>query len=327
MFTGPVLVTGAAGFAGSHLLDALLARGATVEGWARPDTPPFYGHLPTGVRWRDVELLDRTAVHHAVDDLHPSVIFHLAGAAHLGESWKAVASTLEVNVMGTENLLDADRRLGLGTSIMVPGSASVYRDSVEPLTESADLAPASPYAVSKLAQEQLAVRAAHQGQRVIVTRPFNHIGPRQAPSYATASFARQIARIERRREPPLIRVGNLAPRRDLTDVRDTVQAYIALVERGTPGAVYNVCSGTAPRMQDVLESLRRRATVAVDVEVDPSRYRPHDAPVVVGDHGRLTSDAGWRPTIPLERTLDDLLAFWREVVQAEDRGRSPGSNG
>jgi len=272
------------------------------------------------VRWRDVELLDRAAVHRAVDDLHPSVIFHLAGAAHVGESWKAVASTLEVNVMGTENLLDADRRLGLGARIMVPGSASVYRDSVEPLTESADLAPASPYAVSKLAQEQLAVRAAQEGQRVVVTRPFNHLGPRQAPSYATASFARQIARIERGGERPLIRVGNLAPRRDLTDVRDTVQAYIALVERGKSGVVYNVCSGTAPSMQDVLDGLRRRANVAVAVEVDPSRYRPHDAPVVVGDHARLTRDTGWCPTIPLERTLDDLLAFWRELVDAEQMG-------
>jgi GDP-4-dehydro-6-deoxy-D-mannose reductase len=320
MLTGPVLVTGAAGFAGSHLLDALRAQDATVEGWARPNTPAIFGHLPAGVRWRNVELLDAAAVRRAIGEFQPTVIFHLAGAAHVGQSWQAVASTLEVNVMGTENILEADRQLRLGVRILVSGSASVYRDSAQPLTEDSEIAPASPYAVSKLAQEQLALRAARDGQRVFVTRPFNHIGPRQGPSFASASFARQIARIERGVAPPLMRVGNLSPRRDVTDVRDTVQAYIAVVEHGTPGVVYNVCSGVAPRMQDVLDGLRRRAAVPVDVEIDPALYRPHDAPVVVGDHQRLTRDTGWHPTIPLEQTLDDLLAFWRDAAEREAIG-------
>jgi GDP-4-dehydro-6-deoxy-D-mannose reductase len=320
MFTGPALVTGAAGFAGSHLLDALCARSVAVQGWARPDTPAVFGHFPPAVSWRHVELLDAPAVREALADLRPSVIFHLAGAAHVGQSWQAVASTLELNVMGTENILEGDRQLGLGSSILVTGSASVYRESAQPLTEDAELAPASPYAVSKLAQEQLAIRAARDGQRVFVTRSFNHIGPRQAPAFATASFARQIARLERGGAPPLIRVGNLSPRRDVTDVRDTVQAYIAVVEHGTPGLVYNVCSGTAPRMQDVLDALRRRASVRVDVEIDPALNRPHDSPVVVGDHGLLTRDTGWHPTIPLEGTLDDLLAFWREAVARDPIG-------
>jgi GDP-4-dehydro-6-deoxy-D-mannose reductase len=321
MFHGPVLVTGAAGFAGSHLLDALLARDAIVEGWARPDTPAFFGHLPPGVRWRNVELLDRAAVREALADFRPSVIFHLAGAAHVGQSWGAVASTVEVNVMGTENVLEADRVLSLGAGILVPCSASVYRDSSEPLTEEAELAPASPYAVSKLAQEQLGVRAAQDGQRVFVTRPFNHIGPRQAPTFATASFARQIAYLERGATSAVMRVGNLEPRRDLTDVRDTVQGYISVVERGSPGVVYNICSGRAPRMRDVLDGLRARAAVPIDVEIDPALYRPHDAPVVLGDHARLTRATGWRPTITLERTLDELLAFWREVVRYEHSHR------
>jgi len=319
MFSGPVLVTGAAGFAGSHLIDALLDRGAIIQGWAKPGTPAFFDHAAAAsVEWRNVDLLDRGAVHQARGGFRPSVIFHLAGAAHVGQSWQAVASTLEVNVMGTENLLEADRLHGLEARMLVTGSASVYRDAPDPLTEDAALAPSSPYAVSKLAQEQLAVRAARGGQLVFVTRPFNHIGPRQAPSFATASFAKQIARIERGAADPLMRVGNVAPRRDLTDVRDTVQAYLAIVERGTPGVVYNVCSGHAPRIQDVLDGLRARARIHVDVEVDPALYRPHDAPVVVGDHARLTRDTGWRPTFPLERTLDDLLAFWREAVARDD---------
>ena len=188
MLSGPVLVTGAAGFAGSHLMDALLDRGATIQGWAKPGTPAFFAHVPAAsVQWRDVDLLDRAAVHQAVGEFRPSVIFHLAGAAHVGQSWTAVASTLEVNVMGTENLLEADRVHGLGARILVPGSAGVYRDAAEPLTEDAALAPTSPYAVSKLAQEQLAIRAAREGQQVFVTRPFNHIGPRQARQYRDLS--------------------------------------------------------------------------------------------------------------------------------------------
>jgi GDP-4-dehydro-6-deoxy-D-mannose reductase len=313
----PALVTGAAGFAGSHLIEALLARGLAVEAWARPDTPPAFPPVERGVRWRQVELLDRPSVLAALAELRPAVIFHLAGAAHLGRSWEHVAATLETNVMGTANVLEAERQLGLGAQILVPGSATVYRDSPDPLTENAPLAPASPYALSKLAQEQLAVRAAEDGQHVLVTRSFNHIGPRQAPTFASASFARQIAAIERGGVAPVLRVGNLAPRRDLTDVRDTVRAYMALIEHGRPGMVYNVCSGSAPSMQEVLDGLLARAAVAVTVDTDPTLYRPHDASIVVGDHARLTAGTGWRPAIPLDTTLDDLLAFWRGVAQRE----------
>jgi GDP-4-dehydro-6-deoxy-D-mannose reductase len=314
----PALVTGAAGFAGSHLVDALLALGVTVEAWARPETPPVFASVDERVHWREVELLDRATVRAALAASRPAAIFHLAGAAHLGASWQHVAATLETNVMGTANLLEAERALGLGARTLVPGSATVYRESPDALTEDAPLAPASPYAVSKLAQEQLALRAAAEGQHVIVTRSFNHIGPRQAPTFASASFARQIASIEHGDVPPVLRVGNLAPRRDLTDVRDTVRAYIALLARGQPGLVYNVCSGTAPSVQEVLNGLLARVAVRVAVEIDPTLYRPHDAPIVVGDHARLTRDTGWRPVISLDTTLDDLLAFWRHVVQQDN---------
>jgi GDP-4-dehydro-6-deoxy-D-mannose reductase len=314
---GPALVTGAAGFAGSHLIDALLARGVTVEAWARPDTPPAFAPVEQNVHWREVELLDRASVHTALARVRPATIFHLAGAAHIGASWQQVATTLETNVMGTANVLEGARMLDLGARILVPGSAAVYRDSPDPLTEDAPLAPASPYAVSKLAQEQLALRAAADGQHVLVTRSFNHIGPRQGPAFASASFARQIAAIERGNVRPVLRVGNLAPRRDLTDVRDTVRAYIALVEGGRPGVVYNVCSGHAPSMQEVLDGLLAHAAVRVRLETDPLLYRPHDTPIAVGDHARLTRDTGWRPAIPLDATLEDLLAFWRDVVQRD----------
>lgn len=314
---GPVLVTGAAGFAGSHLVDLLRPLGLAIEGWRRPDTPVPFGTDLSGVTWHDVELLDRASVASAMARLRPAVVFHFAGAAHVGQSWRAAAETLETNVIGTHHLLEADRALGLGARILVPGSSTVYRESEGPLSESSPIAPQSPYAVSKLAQEQLGVRAAAEGQHIVVTRSFNHIGARQAPSFAAASFARQIALIEAGRADPVLRVGNLAPCRDLMDVRDTVRAYAALVERGRPGVVYNVCSGRALVIRELVEGLCRRATRPIDVEADPALYRPHDAPMVIGDHGLLTADTGWRPGVPLDRTLDDLLAYWRDAVAAQ----------
>jgi GDP-4-dehydro-6-deoxy-D-mannose reductase len=193
----------------------------------------------------------------------------------------------------------------------------VYREAEAPLDESSPLAPQSPYAVSKLAQESLGRHAARERQHVVVTRSFNHIGARQAPSFAAASFARQIALAESGRARPVLRVGNLAPRRDLMDVRDTVRAYVALVEHGVPGIVYNVCSGRAIAIAELVDGLVARARTRIEVTVDPSLYRPHDAPLVLGDAARLASDTGWAPQVPLERTLDDLLAYWRRAVEHE----------
>jgi len=163
-----------------------------------------------------------------------------------------------------------------------------------------------------------------QGLPVVLTRSFNHIGPRQAPSFFASSVARQIARVEHGLAEPVLEVGNLEGRRDLTDVRDTVQAYQAIAERGVPGRVYNVCSGQAYRIGDILDALLSRASTPIAVRPDPARYRPHDAPLVVGDRSRLTDELGWTPRIPIEQTLTDLLDHWRRVVGAGDATIEPG---
>ena len=242
---GPILVTGAAGFVGSHLLDLLGPTGLPIEAWMRPDAPPLGTLDATGVTWTAIELLNRPAVQARLASLRPRTIFHLAGAEHVGKSWQTAAATLETNVIGTHHVLEAIRVLGIDARVLVTGSAAVYATSDEPLTEDSPIHPDSPYGVSKLAQEQIGLAAASEGMQVVVTRSFNHIGPRQDAAFAAASFARQIALAERERALATLRAGNLAPRRDLTDVRDTVRAYAALVESGRPGTVYNVCSGRA----------------------------------------------------------------------------------
>ena len=311
---GPPLVTGATGFAGSHLVDELLTRAPQVAAWAHRGGARTPGAADARVLWTSVDLLDRAAVRDALAEARPSVVYHCAGIAHVGESWTAPARALRVNALGTHHVLEGAREAGLTCPVLVTGSALVYRSSTRPLREDDPIGPADPYGVSKLAQEMLALRAQHAP--VFVARPFNHAGPRQAPSYSTSSFARQIAEIEAGLSAPTLRGGNLDSRRDITDVRDTVRAYVAMVERGHPARPYNVCSGNAYRVRDLLDALVSLARVAIAIEVDPARLRPSDNPVIAGDRSRITSETGWAPAIPIERTLGDLLNYWRSAATA-----------
>ena len=320
--TGPVLVTGAAGFVGSHLLDLLRHDDAPVTAWRKPSG----SHQQTGrstsasapaVTWHAVDLLDQNAVTSAVAALRPVAVYHCAAAAHVGNSWDRTHDTIETNVRGTHCLFRALRQADVRARVLIPGSALVYKQSRDALREDDALGPASPYAVSKLAQERLGARCAEEGgQAVVLTRSFNHVGPGQAPFFAASSFARWIAEIEAGRAEPTIFVGNLDAQRDLTDVRDTVRAYELLMQRGLPGRVYNVCSGRARSIRSILDGLLAEARVPVSVQVNPSRFRPNDTPVLLGDPRRIRDEIGWKPEIPMERTLHDLLDHWRGVVRS-----------
>jgi len=314
--TGPVLVTGAAGFVGSHLLDRLAAAGADLVAWHRPGTPPPVV-APPGVRWMDIELLDAARVDAAIAEVRPSEVYHCAGAAHVAQSWAHTHDTYALNVRATHHLLEAIRRRAPGARVLVTGSATIYRASDEALTEDSPLGPASPYAASKLAQELVALHAAgDDGQPVIVARSFNHIGARQDPSYVAASIARQVALIETGAQAPEIAVGNLAAKRDLMDVRDTVRAYTAMMARARTGVPYNVCAGTAVAIQALVDGLVARARVPVRIVQDPARFRPNDMPLMLGSAVRLEADTGWRPALSIDDTLDHLLDYWRATVRA-----------
>jgi GDP-4-dehydro-6-deoxy-D-mannose reductase len=308
------LVTGAAGFAGSHLLDLLTSDPDAhdeIVAWRRPDdaggSTPRRGE---SVRWEAIDVLDRDAVRASIARMRPSIVYHCAGAAHVGRAWDRIESTFATNVRGTHNVMSALARAGVECRMLIPSSALVYTPADRALTETDPLVPSSPYGVSKLAQEMLVSHSA-AAITVVVARAFNHIGPRQDPFFAASGFARRIADIERGRWEPEIAVGNLDARRDLTDVRDTVRAYRSIVRHGAPGEAFNVCSGAAIAIRDLLERLIARAHVSVRIRVDPARYRPNDTPLLLGDNAKARQRLGWTPRIPLDRTLDDLLDYWR----------------
>ena len=307
---GPVLVTGAGGFAGSHLVEHL-AGCHDVVAWMRSDPPESVARLG---RWERIDLRDHARVCSAIDALRPSHVFHCAGSPHVAGSWDSWVVPLETNVRITHHVLDALRRAGSGARVLLTGSAHVYAPSPEPIAEDDLVTPASPYALSKVAQETLGLRAVvEDGLEVIVARSFNHTGPRQSAAFAAAAFARQVARIERGEQPAVIRVGNLDAQRDLTDVRDVVRAYALLLESGACGTVYNVASETARPIRWVLDELVARSRVPLRIETDPARLRPSDVPILVGDASRLRAATGWAPTVPPERMIDDLLEYWRSV--------------
>lgn len=305
---GPPLVTGGAGFAGGHLIDHLLEQGAVVAAWSHRDRHGAADSRPN-VRWAAVDILDREAVARAVAETRPSVVYHCAGAAHVGNAWIDPATPLRVNVVGTHHVIAGVRAAGLACPVLVTGSALVYRPSPDSIAEDHPLAPADPYGVSKLAQETLAMATADVP--VFLVRPFNHAGPRQSDAYVTSSFARQIAEVEAGIRDPVLRVGNLEARRDITDVRDTVRAYPRVVQHGTVRRPYNVCAGRAYRVRDLLHTLVEMSSAAIRIEVDPARLRPSDIPTLTGSRDRIGVETGWEPGIAIERTLADLLAYWR----------------
>jgi GDP-4-dehydro-6-deoxy-D-mannose reductase len=311
------VVTGAAGFAGGHLVDLLARSGVDLTAWNRPGgSEP---RVVDGVSWDGVDLMDRAAVEQALERAAPDIVYHCAGAPHVGGSWRNITATFEANVRCTHHFLEGLRAVRPDARLVITSSALVYAASLEALTEESVVQPVSPYAVSKLAQEILALEDS-KGRHVSIARAFNHIGPRQHLGFVTADFARRIAEIEMGGVEPAMGVGNLDAKRDLTDVRDTVRAYRLIGERGRPGRTYNVCSGRTVLIRDLLDMMLARARVPISVRTDPALFRPIDHPVVVGDNTRIRQELGWAPEIPLEQTVDDVMEYWRRRVAAQRRG-------
>lgn len=314
------LVTGITGFAGSHLAERLLAQeDAEVHGtirW-RSRTENIEG-IRDRLQLHTCDLRDATAVRELVARVRPNGIFHLAAQSFVPMSWIAPAETLGTNIIGQTNLFEAVRAAGLDCRIQIAGSSEEYGlvlPDETPIKETNPLRPLSPYGVSKVAQDAMGWQYFKSyGLKIVRTRAFNHTGPRRGEVFATSNFARQVALIEAGKQPPAISVGNLEAVRDFTDVRDTVVAYHLLLEKGEPGEVYNICTGSGWRIGDMLEVLLKLSRVKVEVKPDPARMRPSDVELLVGDPARLKQRTGWEPKYAFEQTMADLLDHWRTRV-------------
>ncbi len=318
------LVTGVAGFAGSHLAEHLLAIGDEVEGVLLHATAahPNLDALGGRVRLRAADVTDADGLCAALEAARPERIYHLAGFASPRLSFEDPLGCYRVNAIGTAALFEALRRLGARPRVLVVSSGEVYGRAGagaggRPIAEDAPLRPISPYGASKVAAEMAAI-AAFECYAIpsIRARAFNHVGARQDPAFAPPAFARQVALAEAGRQPPEIRAGNLTPVRDLSDVRDVVRAYRALAERGAPGEVYNVASGRGIAIRDFLERLIARARVPLRIVEDPALHRPADIDALVGDPARLARATGIAlGERPLDDTIEALLEDWRRRVR------------
>ena len=315
-----VLITGVGGFVGAHLVAFLRAEHPEVEivGLRRPRGARVTG--PEGCRIVVADLEGQGGMADILAEERPDRIVHLAAQSSVHRSWADPAGTLRGNVHGLLGLLEGLRRVSLLPRILVVGSAEEYGavpEDAMPIREDQPLRPASPYAVSKVAQGYLALQYGISHHIPIVrTRTFHHTGPGRSETFAESSFAKQIAEAALGLAEPVISVGNLDAVRDFGDVRDVVRAYWALLDKGEPGEVYNVCTGRGIAVRDVLAQLIAVSGQNVTVKVDPERLRPADLPVLVGDPSKLQGATGWRPARTLDTTLADLLADWLQVLRS-----------
>lgn len=316
------LITGASGFVGQYLIRELLASGYSVSGGSMDGIPLVLATLTreesARVHWVELDVTSDDSLRAAVERARPDRVYHLAGQSSVGGSFADPLGTWEVNATGALRLLHVVRTSGLPPGrVLIVSSAEVYGSPLSSgkwFCETDPLRPASPYAASKAAAEMVGIQCARAGTwEVVVARSFNHTGPGQDPRFALPSFARQLARIAAGECEPVLQVGNLEARRDFLDVRDVVRAYRCLLEQGENGGTYNVCSGEARPLSDLLDELIELSGARVRVEIDPDRVRPVDVPLLVGNPDRLRG-LGWRPEIPLRTTLADLFQAARHAT-------------
>lgn len=315
-----VLITGITGFAGSHLIDYLLEEQKDVQIFGmvrwRSKTDNIEHILEGGIKLSECDIRDAYSVRKVVEDIKPDRIFHLAAQSFVPTSWRAPAETLTTNIIGQLNIFEAMRQIGINPPIQIACSSEEYgyvKEDEVPIKETNPLRPLSPYAVSKVGQDLLGYQYfMSYGLHVVRTRGFNHTGPRRGSVFVCSDFAKQIAKIEKGKQKPVIHVGNLEAKRDFTDVRDMVRGYWLALDKGKAGEAYNICSGKAYSIKEVLDILLDMAKVKVEIKEDPQRMRPSDVPVLLGDNSKFVKQTGWKPRIKFEDSLKDLLDYWRQ---------------
>jgi GDP-4-dehydro-6-deoxy-D-mannose reductase len=319
-----ILITGITGFVGSHMADYLLTLDDVevfgIKRWS--SRTRLIRHLEGKITLLDYDITDYSSVRAVLEKVRPDGIFHLAAQSFVSVSWAMPASTLITNIIGTLNILEAMRHLGMNPRILVAGSGEEYglvHENEVPITESSPLRPVNPYAVSKVAQDLLCYEHfVSYGQNVIRTRAFNHEGPRRDKVFALPSFAYQIAIIEQGLGEPVITVGRLTAKRNFTDVRDMVKAYYLALTKCIPGELYLIGSDQVYTIQEALELLIGMSSIKDRVEVreTPELVRPTEVPLLIGDYRKFKKQTGWEPEIRFEKTLEDTLNYWRDFVRS-----------
>lgn len=310
------LVIGAGGFVGGYLISELYGRGIEVCATKLPhEKINNYGGISAVFDTADLDILDESAVTELISAEKPDYIFHLAAQSSVALSWKKPALTVDINIKGCINLLEAVRSTGLSPKILFIGSSEEYgfaANRPEPVDESVRPEPANIYAISKLTQNMIGeLYCKAYGMNIISVRAFNHIGAGQLPQFVVADFCKQAAEISMGKREPVIRVGNLDAKRDFTDVRDIVRAYALLAEKGRSGETYNVGSGQAISIRSVLDRIIELSGADIKIEIDKERFRPVDVPFIEADVSKLKNDTGWERSIALESSLKDILEFFR----------------
>lgn len=316
-----ILITGVAGFVGSNLAEFILSNNPKYE---------IYG----AVRWRsnkenieniqnrlnliECEIRDRSSVNYLIKEAKPDLIFHFAGQSSVFSSWHSPADTLNANSIGLINLLESVRSEKLDPLILVAGSGEEYGFTLPselPISETNPLRPLSPYAVSKVAQDMIGYQYfMNYNLKIIRTRAFNQSGPRRNDIFVESSIAKQIALIEKGRLKPILNVGNIEVSRDFSDVRDVVRGYVLALEKGIPGEVYNICQEKSISIREIINILLSFTDFKIEIKTDPSKLRPSDNPVIIGDCKKFRTATGWQPEIPINKTLQDILNFWRMKI-------------
>ena len=317
-----VLITGIAGFTGSHLAELLLNKYqifGTVRGRSRQTE--FIDHIKDRIMLVECDLSDSNSVYHTIEETQPDIIFHLAAQSFVPTSWRAPQETMSTNVIGTLNILESIRKSSTNPLIQIAGSSEEYGmvfPNEAPIKETNPLRPLSPYGVSKVAADFLGYQYFKSyGMKIVRTRAFNHTGPRRGQVFVTSNWCWQVAMIEAKKQEPVIFHGNLEAKRDFTDVRDVVRAYWLAATKATPGETYNISSNRTMTMKEMLEVILKHSKAKPKLEQDAARMRPSDVELLWGDNTKFCSETGWKPEIPFEKTMEDLLNHWRGKIKKE----------
>lgn len=316
-----VLITGVTGFVGSHLSKYLLTKG--VEVWGTAYKKKDFEDICNNIIIKKIDITNALQVQELIDECRPNYIFHLAAQSSAAISWKYPQQTMDINIIGTLNLLESIRKAEINPKILFVGSSEEYgtvEDGNIPISEELEVKPTNPYAISKISQNMIGeLYVKSYNMQIVIVRSFNQIGIKQDSKFAISYFAKRIAEIENGATPPIIEVGNLNSIRDFLDVRDAVNVYWEIIEKGLPGEIYNVGRNVGYRIKDILDMLLTFSGVSIEVVVNEEKLRPIDIPVSICDNTKLRMTTNWEPRIPLDQTLLEMLNYWRKKVKAEDK--------